>query len=93
MNIVKFLELFPILWGNSGMMLFHKGLLIVYGKRNEGEKSVCLSKGLNKRDRFKDGHLLRFIRDPHYFNYFSTLRQGLFYSSGVEYPECGDCVS
>lgn len=75
------------------MMLFYKGLPnACMVQRNCGEKSVSL-KGLNKGNRFKDGHLLRFIRDPHYFNYFSTLRQGLFYSSGVEYPECGDCVS
>lgn len=47
----QILELFPILWGNSGMMLFYKGLPnACMVQRNYGEKSVCLSKGLNKRE-------------------------------------------
>lgn len=36
-----------------------------------------------KRDRLRDRNLLRFIRDPHYLNCFSTLMQRLLYSSEV----------
>ena len=45
---------------------------------------MSLIKGLNKRNRFRDRKLLKFIRNPHCLNAFNTLRQGLLYSRAVE---------
>ena len=58
--------------------------------RGTKEKRVCISQRTEtKGNCFSDRNLWWFITDPHYLNCFSTLRQGLFYSSGVEHQEFG----
>lgn len=48
------------------------------------EKGGAGLRGWAKGNQFRDRSLLRFIREPHYLNWFSTQRQGLFYSRGAE---------
>ena len=59
----------------------------------KGEK-VCIPQSTyTKRSRFRERNSLRFIRDPHYLNCFSALRQGLFYSRGVEHQKYDSNIS
>ena len=64
--------------------------------RSRGAKGerVCISQSTQtKRNRFKERDSLRFIRNPHYLNCFSALRQELFYTRGVGHQKYDSKIS
>ena len=55
---------------------------------------MCVSeRAETKGSRFRDRNPLRFTGNSHYLNCVCSPRQGLLYSSGVEYRECGSRVN
>lgn len=54
---------------------------------------MYISKDLTKGNRFRNKNPLKLIRDLHYLKCSSTLRWGLFYTSGVEHWEYGTVFS
>lgn len=94
--------LFQLLLSNSRIMSFfwEKGIPAWYfckksqpkkwrGPEELRRKGYIISqRASTKGNEFRHRNLLRFIRDPHYLDHFSTPRQGLLYRSWVEHWEC-----
>lgn len=91
----EILELFPPFWRNKFQYDFPRSISFINAQRQreQREKGICLSKGLNKLNKFINRNFLRFIGSLHYLNCFSTPRWGLLYRREVEHQECGFSIS